>query len=66
MKLIVQESEGKENSQLMLIVGKQSRSHATSLVSPWQTRRICGKCNRVQAENEPLDSELRNRISASF
>lgn len=34
MKLIVQKSE-RENSQLMLIMGKLSRMHATSLVSPW-------------------------------
>lgn len=35
MKLIVQESERKENSQLMFIVGKRIRPHATSLVNFW-------------------------------
>lgn len=35
MKRIVQESERKENSQLMLIFGKRSKPHATSLINPW-------------------------------
>lgn len=65
-KPIVQESARKENSQLILIVGQRSRPHATSVVSTWETRRISGRRNRVQAEDKPLDSQPRNRISDSF